>query len=51
MSREIEADFIECSKNDEKQCQLCTSFVEGTCQELEMNVPNEGYCDFFQAVD
>lgn len=55
MTREIEADFIECSKNDEKQCRFCTSFKKGggkcICLELEIEVPPEGYCDFFQAVD
>lgn len=55
MSHEIEADFVEESKNDEKQCQHCSSCSIGGekafCNELNMEVPLVGYCDFFQSKD
>lgn len=55
MSHEIEADFVEESSNDERQCQHCNSCVTGQdscfCQELEREVPEIGYCDFFQSKD
>lgn len=55
MSHEIEADFTTNSSNEEKQCHKCTSFVErdgsGYCDELQIEVPLIGHCDFFQTND
>jgi hypothetical protein len=51
MSHEIEADFQTESKNENRQCQLCANYQEGYCQELQMEVPPIGYCDFFSSKD
>ena len=55
MSHEIEADFKEEYTNEELQCRLCNSYKEKQgkyiCSELEIEVPENGHCDFFKSRD
>ncbi|MFA5131450.1 MAG: hypothetical protein WC467_03410 [Patescibacteria group bacterium] len=55
MAHEIEADYIADWGNEATQCRHCTSFSLGEgqyyCSESKTEVPPNGHCDFFQAVD
>lgn len=55
MAHEIEADFVSDWENEATSCQNCTSFSSASgknyCSEAKSEVPSNGHCDFFQAVD
>lgn len=55
IQKEIEAYFVKESKNEDKQCHLCSSCSEKEddfyCEELERYVPAVAYCDFFKSRD
>jgi hypothetical protein len=55
MSRDIESDYKEEYDNEDKRCHLCDSFERSSgqcyCKELEMDVEENGHCDFFRSID
>lgn len=51
MAHEIEADFVTDYHNEDKQCQMCSSYNDGFCSELGTQVPENAHCDFFQSVN
>lgn len=55
MSHDIESDYISESTNEERQCQVCNSYLikngRPFCKEAEVEVSEIGYCDFFKSLD
>lgn len=55
MLHEIESNFTEDYRNDEKQCRHCDSLEEKQgkyiCHEFGEEVPLAAHCDFFRSRD
>ncbi len=55
MSHDIESNYVKDYWNEDRQCRLCKSFLceaeRCICKELDEEVGEKDYCDFFSSLD